>query len=357
MKFKYNFKKSFLVFLSIFSISLFSLILFGTIKSSSSVLNKLNSFYTESRVSIEFNGQINISEIKEMLLGLCIDENIILSYANGSDTDLAGNTSQGLYFNGEFNPNFNILEGRMLNKDDMQSNEKLAVVGADFYDLIYSKNNEKYITLQNNEFKVVGVIGESNNKITYNNLVLYNLQSIIDTPSILYGGVDINSYKYNQEELKNKIEGLESDIISGIYMIGESFPEKNITAVALNNHIISSFILIILCFLCTLIKGLSFWIDRISLELGVRRTFGANNKNILSIIVQRYTTIFLSATMLALVAGTILNKLKVLRNINLSIDMDILIFILILYIFLIVISLLIIYIKIIKLNIRSIIRS
>lgn len=362
MKFIYNFKKGFLIFLSIFSISLFSLILFGTIKSSSVVLGDLNTFYTENRVTLVFNEQLNKKVFEENLIELCKDGNVIASYASSSDTDLAGNGSQGLYFTGEFKPSFNILEGRMLNKDDMQSSEKLAVVGADFYNLIYFKNNEKYINLKNSEFRVVGIIGmnntvTSNKGVMYNDLVLYNIKSLDDS-AIISGGVDINSYKYSQEELKNKIiNEVDSNIIGSIYMIGEVFPEKNITALALNRHIISSFILIIICFMCTLIKGLSFWIDRISLELGVRKSFGANNKNILFIILKRYTTLFSLATTLALITGIIFNKLRILNNINLSIDMDILMFILILYVILLVISLFIIYIKIIKLNIRSIIRS
>ena len=205
--------------------------------------------------------------------------------------------------------------------EDFKTNDKLAVIGKDVLRYTIVEGDRRYILRGMDKYEVIGVIGKENLSSRYDNKILYNLNSILDKKEILFKStwwVD-SSYK-SKNEIKEFIENIGNE--NKIQIIDETYmgPNPLEEAMELSKTLIVSFILILLCVLLTLIISILYWIEGISLEIGVRKNYGATNKKILWDIIKRYIFISIFSMFISLVIQIGLFKNNILGSLNYKIS-------------------------------------
>lgn len=353
---KKTFRKSFLVCLSIFSISLFFIFMFAIIRAEITNLSQMNKFYTSSRVEVVFNFEkVDLDLVKKYIQEITKNNDIIIDLPGASDTELSTGLSKGLYFTEEFGADFKILKGRMLNSDDMKKSEPLAVIGKDFEEYIIKKGDLEYIKLKDKEYKVIGIIGEKNIKNEADYMIFYNLNSIENED--IYNIV-LNSKSISRKDIVKKVEAvIPKEYISAIEEIGEVYSGTSLLALIYQAENIIPFILIIIAFICTLIRGLIFWVEKISLELGIRLSLGATKRNILALILKRFSIIYFISSILAILIAIIIQKSGVITIFSMRVDLSVIALLGVLYIVLLITTIVTLFWKVFRLNPKMLIRG
>lgn len=353
---KKTFRKSFLVCLSIFSISLFSIFMFAIIRAEITNLSQMNKFYTSSRVEVSFNStDVNLDLAKKYIKDIAQNNDIIIDLPGASDTELSAGLSKGLYFTEEFGTDFKILKGRILNSDDVKSSEPLAVIGKDFEEYIIKKGDLEYIKLKGKEYKVIGVIGEKNIKNEADHMIFYNLNSIGNEEIF---NIVLNSKSISGKDIVKKVEDvIPTKYISAIEEIGEVYSETSLLALIYQAENIIPFVLIIIAFLCTLIRGLIFWVEKISLELGVRLSLGATKINVLTLILKRFSIIYFISSILAILIAIIIQKSGIITIFSMRVDFSAIVLLGTLYIILLITTIVTLCWKVFRLNPKTLIRG
>ena len=224
----------------------------------------------------------------------------------------------GLYFNGEINTSYNLMEGRFFSKDDFKSNEKLVVIGKDILEKCIDENGEKYLINEGDTFKVIGVIGRENYTTQYDDMIIYNLNTLINKIRLIENGEWVlDSLVHSKEELSNYVYECDEskELIPYVPEINETSLELSINN---NKDIVISFMLIIITISLGLVQAIVYWSNGLTLEIGVRKSFGATRANILINVLKRYYLIsFLAAIITVVITKGISIIFKVDTSINL----------------------------------------
>lgn len=350
------FRKSFLVCLSIFSISLFSIFMFAIIRAEVTNLSQMNKFYTSSRIEVVFNStEVDLDLAKKYIKKITENNDIIVDLPGANDTELSKGLSKGLYFTEEFGTDFEILRGRMLNANDMKSEDSLAVVGKDFEEYITKKGDLEYIRLKGKEYKVIGVIGEKNIKSEADYMIFYNLNSLENYDVF---NIVLNSKGISGKDIVKKVETIiPKEHIASIGEIGAVYSETSLLALIYQAENIIPFALVIIAFICTLIRGLIFWVEKINLELGVRLVSGAKKIEILALILRRFTIIYFMSSILAILIAIIVQNTGVITIFSMRVDESTIMLVGILYIILLITTIVTLLWKILRLNPKTLIRG
>ncbi|MGL4762444.1 MAG: hypothetical protein ACRCWG_13435 [Sarcina sp.] len=350
------FRKSFLVCFSVFSISIFSIFMFSILRAESTNLIQMNSFYTESRVDVPLNTtNFSSDSILKYIKALTKDNDIIVDLPSANDTQLSIGRSRGLYFTSNFGEDFPLLRGKLLTSEDMNSTEPLVLIGKDFEKFIIKKNNSEYIKLRDVECKVVGILGEKNIENEIDTMIFYNLNAF---ESNEFFNIVLNSKTMtSQEILKRLTNTFPKESIVSTVEIGSVYSNPALFSIAYELENIIPFILVIIAFICTLIRGLIFWIEKLSLELGVRLSLGATKKSILILILKRFTIIYFISSIFATTLALIIRKTGIITIFSMKIDFTLIYFTGFLFILLLLIVTITIYWKIFRLNPKNLIRG
>ena len=123
---------------------------------------------------------------------------------------------------------------------------------------------------------------------------------------------------------KNEIKEIVTNVVNNesIQIIDkvENSPNPLEQAVKLSKTLIMSFILIILCIFLTLIRSILYWIESISLEIGIRKNYGATNKKVFFNIVIRYILISIFSMIISLIIQKLFFKINFLGLLNYQIS-------------------------------------
>lgn len=145
-----------------------------------------NNELSHNSISLSFDINSPQSDIYKCINSMKSIENNIIYYEAPSSFDYML-SSKGVYFNGDFNYSYNILEGRFFTKEDMDSTENLAIIGKNIIEYTIIENNQRYLKQGNEKYKVIGIIGKNNLSTRYDDLVLYNLNSILSRNEYVFG--------------------------------------------------------------------------------------------------------------------------------------------------------------------------
>lgn len=350
-------RKSSFIILSMVSIIMFLNILIGSVQAATKSMIEVNNQLTSNYIGLAFNDDINSSEMFDIIEKIKSIDNIVLKYymQDGFSESI---TSEGIYFNGEFSTEYNLIEGRFFKKEDFYGKENLAVVGKDVLKYLIEENGEKYIIRGMEKYKVIGIIGNENRKSRYNNLVLYNLNSILDNTKLLDTTTWwLDSKKYSQNELKEKINQLskENKIIPTDQII--TYPNPLKSAIKLSKNFIFSFILIIICIFITLIRATLLWLESIALEIGIRKSYGASNLNVFLEITKRYIIISLLSTLLSIIIQNLMYELNFVNFISFKVNYEVLLLSLGVTIFIGVVFIVITTYKLNKMQLNNLLRG
>ncbi|MGL4992169.1 MAG: ABC transporter permease [Sarcina sp.] len=294
------FRKSFFIFSSFFAMNFFLILIIGILNTSNKELNKLNDFYSESRVSLNFDNIYDTENIKKELKKIMNLKDVNINFNTAGDTALLESKVEGVYSQEDYKVSFNIIEGRMLKKEDLNNKEKLAVIGKDYIPHCIKKGSTKYIKRNGEEFKVIGIMGEVQQETSYDDILLYNLKSILDSEKSFAGVFSFTSEVYTSQELINIIDSnLSGENIAALYEVGEVFRSPTISSIFININLISTCFLLILCLFLTLILSVFQWLDTLKPEINIRVLVGATKKDIKKLLIKRLIIIFLSSNIFA----------------------------------------------------------
>lgn len=313
---KYLRKTQFLI-LCLTSILVFISLIVGHVEKVYQMVLEVNNFKTTNNITFNFNeNNLSSENIIKSLKEMELQKNIIITHDLGR-TFIPGASEIGIYFNGIYKNGYNLLEGRFFTLEDFNKSEKVVVIGKKLINNmnVQTENGKKYIHRGNDKFLVIGVIGKKDSETQYDSRILYNLNIDLDEENNAYleKGWNLDSLVRSESNLKNIIDVINkknnSNLIGTIYQDNSANPL--IIAIQNSQTLVLNFSLIILCITITLTRATAQWIDKITLELGVRRMYGASNKNIILHIAKRY----LSISAVSIVIALIFQKLLILGNV------------------------------------------
>lgn len=311
---KYLRKTQFLT-LCLTSILIFTSLTVGHVEKIYQMMLEANNFKTINSVSFYFDEKnLTLDNIIKSLKEMELQKNIIIIHEAGR-AFIPGASQFGIYFNGIYKSGYNLLEGRFFNLEDFKENKKVVVIGKKLIDNVQIENGQKYIYRGNEKFLVIGIIGKKNSDTQYDLRILYNLNMDLDERDkpYLQQGFNLDSAVKSESNLKNIINVINnknsSARIRTVYQDNRVSPLIN--AIQNSRTLLLNFSLIILCIIISLTRATAHWIDKIALELGIRRMYGASNKNIILHITKRYLTISGGS----LVISLIFQKLLIVGNV------------------------------------------
>ncbi|ASW42393.1 ABC transporter permease [Clostridium isatidis] len=313
-------RKTNFIFLCIVSMLLFFSLIVGNVENITKIILEANNQLTSNYISIRFNDKLENQEVLELINKVKQSEDIIIKYylQTGFDYDVK---SEGIFFNGTFNNSYNLLEGRFFTKDDFRADANFAVIGKEVLRYTKVENGRRYILRGLDKYEVIGVVGKEKLSSRYDDIILYNLNSILNNKEILNKDTWwIDSLNKSKIEIKEEVTNIGDNQFIEIIDEVDNSPNPLAQAIKRSQTLIISFVLIILCVLLTLVRSIIYWIESISLEIGVRKKYGATNKEIFFDIVKRYILISTGAMIISIIIQKVFLKINFLELVNYQIS-------------------------------------
>ena len=301
-------KKYWVLFLTFFIINIFIMIISLNIFSLEAQLKVTNSLFTENAKMIVFN---NIKDRDfEDLLEVTKGEQIVVEATLFQNNEKIKNPVSGLYYNYPLEKTYPIVEGRMFTIDEIKNKEKVSLVG---YDLISEISDKNEIILDDEKYKVVGVIGAKNSS-TLNDKIYINLSSV--DFSLNNELITVDAKSSDTIEITDKIYfALSKDQEYPSISIEEpnSITDPLDAAMGDNRIYIYITIFLIICLVATIINISYFWVENEKRIIGIKRLIGGTNKKLSISFYFEYQIVILLTLILAVIVFSILNKMNLFQ--------------------------------------------
>lgn len=307
----------------IYLIIIFSLIIFTFSLVTSIVITdyknvtELNHLKNSKTKAFKFDDSKKTSkqiEFKSLLqvLDKYEDSDIYLEF-NPVHSYLATTTLFGkaIYYNYDLNNKIPILEGNNFTLQQMNSNEKLVLVGKNLKTNVTTENDVKYFTVDDTKYKVIGILGNGVKKTGYDDIFLINMKSMDyysdrrATWSLnVSGDEDLNSILTLYQEIGEKND-------SPLELVKNSTEDTKINIDDIldkYSDFIYIFIMIFGLGILNLIIIVYFWIDRSVKEIGIRKAYGATNFSIAKYILKKYEFSIIISVVLGVILHLIFKK-------------------------------------------------
>lgn len=183
-----------------------------------------------------------------------------------------------------------ILNGRDYTPQEVINGDKKILIGKNIDKLTYKDNNIKKINIKDTVYEVVGIVGRKNKKTPWDDEIFIPLKSAPENVKIQFAGIRPFSFliKNNTTQplkdcqyLKNKITGENASFIE------KELDEKDDVVAnifAKNNDFTQITLTITILVLINMMNISIFWIDDRIQEIGIRKAFGMNNKQIIEML-------------------------------------------------------------------------
>lgn len=279
--------------LIVFTFSLFTSIVISDYKN----IKEVNNFKNNNTKAFKFDDSKEESkkiEFKKLVevLDSYKNSDIYLEF-NPIPKYLATNTLFGkaLYYNYNINNNFPILKGEDFTLEQINSTEKLVLVGKNLKENIISEDGIEYFTIDDVKYKVLGILGIDNKKTCYDDLFIVNMKSMdyySDNRATWSLNVsleeDLNSILDNYKNI-----GLNNNSLLEFSEANNQNTEISIKDIFENySDFIYIFKMIFRFGILNLIIVVYFWFDRSIKEIGIRKAYGATNLSMVKFILKRY---------------------------------------------------------------------
>ncbi len=302
------------IIICIVTMSIFVSLITSYVEKERKSILELNNFKSKNSVNFSIGENIENFERINTINSLKKNKDIIITHLYGMRFE-PGTMGEGIYFNGEYKNGYNLLQGRFFNKSDFESDKKIVVIGKGVLDKTHVKNGKRYILSGTDEYEVIGVIGKKNVQTRYDILVLYNLNCELNNKDIISDtNWTLDSLSTEEKKLQDmlcEINEEHKDVrILLKYKEGQFNPLES--ALRSSDFLIYNSLLIIGCVFFSLVRSICFWLDNIRLEIGIRKAFGANDRDLLFDMLKRYISISLISILAAIGIQKILIYFKIL---------------------------------------------
>lgn len=267
------------IFLSFIFMSLFFSLEISKFEKTKLNMIESNDFFTyESKIF-----HISSSKITEntLIKTLSKYEKIFLQKKYLQFNEFSGSE---VYFN--YTPKYipNIIRGRYFNLEDFKSTDLVAVVGRNLTKNIFKKNNIEYIFINDNEYKIIGIMGGEGSSLNDKfmiNFNPYNLDNYINEEEFYQLENNnfqiLNNLKNDLNYLDSKIKILEDSSLNVINPIN-GYVKYRIYYI--------TFIFVI--FTISTINISNFYMSKREKEIGILKSIGIKNLRIYFKIIFEY---------------------------------------------------------------------
>lgn len=311
---KNSFNKTFFIIVCLITMIIFASLISSCIESSQKSIMELNNEKSDNHIDFSFDERLNTAEEKKIITELEHQKNIILRHSSGIPFDVNVG-SEGLYFNNMFTGGYELLEGRFFNASDFYNTNNKIVIGKSLLNKTIIEHGSRFLYSGNDKYHVIGVVGKKGIPTRYDSTIFYCLNLELKTDSIQNEFWTLDSTSRSESDLKEIINRINSKYNNSI-IIGENEETLNPlnTAIKSSSYIIINFTLIILCVFLSRIKAISYWLDSIKLEIGVRKTYGASNFKLSIYIAARYLNISILSSIIALLLQKLLLAFNIINQ-------------------------------------------
>lgn len=276
-------KQNIFIIVIFFIVSLFISLLFNIIENSYNYIKENNELLSNNAMELEIsNANIDYKDLLNIL------NKTPEVYLEKNALSLDAYYGKMIYFNGNFKYTPPLINGEFLNHEIFNDlNGKYCVLGKGLTSLIKEKNNKKYVSINGEEYSVIGIMGYSNKEsvfderfyVNINPDILTNINGkwVIDGENIngIYDIINVNAKK------------LDTDI--KISLMSLDRPETSMMDLLSNKiYIIILFVLVVLTLLLNIVNVTNNYIIKRKKEFGIRRVYGATKMKIYFKIIYDY---------------------------------------------------------------------
>lgn len=218
-----------------------------------------------------------------------------------------------------------LISGRDYTEKEVTNGEKKVLIGKNMTKLAYNENGVEKINIQGYIYEVVGIVGRKNKETPWDDEVFMSLKVAPEKAKIRFSGVKPFTFSIKNSN-GQPIEDC-NDLSAKISGKKGSFTEKEIdakndviaNAFAENNDFTEITIIITILVLINMMSISIYWInDRVE-EIGIRKAFGMNDKEIIEMLISELFSICTISLILVLIIQFILSI--VLDNTKYSINL------------------------------------
>lgn len=208
---------------------------------------------------------------------------VFTDYDNDKDSVI-----RAIYFNDTY-VNLPIKQGRFFNKSDFIKDSFTAVIGKDLEDKTFNKDDKKYISINEIDYEIIGVLGYENQTL-FDNYIFINGCTMTSVFSSKIYNVDVlksNDYENFADELVCELnnQGIECELLTQV----DAFTNKFIPRLQYSGIFILVIILNLICLLLISIQ----WLNQQKRNYCIKRLLGAGTLRIFLSILKKYILIVL----------------------------------------------------------------
>ena len=263
-------KQNIFIIVIFFIVSLFISLLFNIIESSYNYSKENNEILSNNAMQLEINNaDINYEDLLDIL-----NETPGI-YLEKDNLSLSAYYGKFIYFNENLKYTPPLITGEFLNTEMFNSlNGKYSVIGKNLSNLIKERNNQKYVSINGEEYSVVGIMGYSNKDSIFDEKFYVNINPHILTDingKWIIDGENINGM---YDIINSRAKIIDNDIKISLLSLDRA--ESSIANIFSNKiYLIIIFVLVVLTLLLNIINVTNNYIIKRKKEFGIRRVYGA----------------------------------------------------------------------------------
>lgn len=225
-------------------------------------------------------------------------------------------SAQGIYLKENLKVTPELIEGRFFDKDDFKNNdEKLAVIGKELINETTKKGDDRYITFNKKEYRIIGIMGNEKKQKMFDYTMIFNINSLMNNEDYIKISDGWYISSYNNENLSGVITKVNQQLgelgEDSILMEEEVNiqPNPTITALKNNTNMMCYFLVLIGAIALNIFIVVYQWIGELEKEIGIRKAFGAQKYQIYYLILKNYILCSGIASVFALLTQMLLLKI------------------------------------------------
>ena len=248
-------KQNIFIIVIFFIVSLFISLLFNIIESSYNYTKENNEILSTNAMELEIN---NADITYEDLLNILNETPGV--YLEKDNLSLDAYYGKFIYFNETLKYTPPLISGEFLNTEMFNSlNNKYCVIGKNLSSLIKERNNQKYVSINGEEYLVIGIMGYSNKESVFDEKFYVNINPHILTDINGKWIIDGDNVKGIYDIINSNAKNIDNDIKISLLSLDRA--ESSIVDVFSNKvYLIIIFALVILTLLLNIVNLLLLFI-------------------------------------------------------------------------------------------------
>jgi putative ABC transport system permease protein len=263
----------------------------------------------------ESESTFSLNNMKELLSGLDSStglflNNMLLSISVDKYCDVSAE-----WYKKETGWHYPLLEGRYYSITEVTDGAKVALVGIELKKDTFRENNNVYINISGEKYRVVGIIGFKGKPSMWDSRLFMPLLSL---PKSAKDNISNGSFSGVIYDSTGNTDVKLQRLLS---LTKKSYPKADVSGVSelgvmdVISHVASNtdmlFVIGFLSYIVSLIYAvntISFWIEERRHEIGIRKAFGYSNMQIISLIFKEMLCIAAISFVVALIAQIIISS-------------------------------------------------